>query len=534
VTHPRSYVALLAASAAVTCATEGHAQPDEPLELQAQRLEHLLGYLAADYGAFASVEHDEHVALARTGAQAAERLPRPPDVGVRIANLRSLIERFAPPPDVQAFIEALRTDLLIDYRIQDWPEGRPSQSRGRRLFEQYCAVCHGITGRGDTERAAMLRPRPANFLDPAIGEPLSPYRITTTIRFGIEGTAMVPLGFLGDAERWDIAFYVMGLRHLGSIESEPPTFTVAELAFRSDRILRSDLFAAGMTLPRSEPVLAELRCHAPYELETRLGSLRIAREALDRARVSTISGELDEAKGAVETAQRKGLQPAEAGLSSIDTSLAENIARTLATVRNQVHNGSSGRDLRESIALALQTITRAELASWRVYGSLDGVHSAVLSATIFLRRAALATIAVCVLLAVLPLAGTTERRKHVNRGWGCALGLVVAIELASVGLGVLSAAARHVLLGATSLLATFGLVCFAAPLSARDAAGNRASFSRFATTGHGAAWVAFAVAFAPVFRDAFAGATFFHPSWLVASGPRRSSVGSLLASWHSR
>jgi cytochrome c oxidase cbb3-type subunit III len=40
-----------------------------------------------------------------------------------------------------------------------------SQQRGRGIYEHYCQICHGDSGRGDGFNAAMLNPPPRNFTD---------------------------------------------------------------------------------------------------------------------------------------------------------------------------------------------------------------------------------------------------------------------------------------------------------------------------------------------------------------------------------
>ena len=39
---------------------------------------------------------------------------------------------------------------------------------GAKLYSQYCAVCHGKTGRGDGAGAASLKPKPRNFREPKL------------------------------------------------------------------------------------------------------------------------------------------------------------------------------------------------------------------------------------------------------------------------------------------------------------------------------------------------------------------------------
>jgi mono/diheme cytochrome c family protein len=43
-------------------------------------------------------------------------------------------------------------------------ETPPGADRGRGIFEQRCAVCHGQEGRGDGAQAPFLSPRPASLI----------------------------------------------------------------------------------------------------------------------------------------------------------------------------------------------------------------------------------------------------------------------------------------------------------------------------------------------------------------------------------
>jgi hypothetical protein len=86
---------------------------------------------------------------------------------------------------------------------------------------------------------------------------------------------------LSEADRWDVAFYVMGLRHLARPVEEGPLFPIAELAIRSDAELRADLRASGVGEALVEPTLSGLRRRAPYVSAVR-GAWAIAFYFLER------------------------------------------------------------------------------------------------------------------------------------------------------------------------------------------------------------------------------------------------------------
>jgi mono/diheme cytochrome c family protein len=236
----------------------------------AARLEHKLAYLAADYAMAASStapsdegENEEHAKIADEIDASVKALPLTPELAARVTRVGALVRRSAPAGEIEAAVMSAQQVLITSLRLVTAPSAPPELAHGHDLFERYCATCHGSSGRADTERAAALQPHPANFLDPSIGEPLSPYRVSTTVRFGVDGTPMVPFGFLSEADRWDLAFYVMGLRHVATPAEESPVFELAQLAFLSDKSLRVALRAAGVDEARVEPVLSDLRRRAP-------------------------------------------------------------------------------------------------------------------------------------------------------------------------------------------------------------------------------------------------------------------------------
>ncbi|MEZ4307115.1 MAG: cytochrome c [Polyangiaceae bacterium] len=262
------------------------AEAPEPPEVQAHRLVHLLEYVAADYpraiqkGAVASWdEYEEQLEIAeeadRVGAQLVlSRLGNGPPVelATKVSRTRALVQDKAPADEVAASAASAAEMAVRAFGVPQAPSGAPDAGRGKALYTEHCATCHGETGRADTARAATLQPRPANFQDPAIGDGLTPFRIATTVRFGVLETAMVPFTFLSDADRWDLAFHVAALRQSAEPVSGAPTYSLAELAIRSDADLRAELLAAGIEEERIAGVLADLRRRAPYDGRVQRGA----------------------------------------------------------------------------------------------------------------------------------------------------------------------------------------------------------------------------------------------------------------------
>jgi mono/diheme cytochrome c family protein len=91
-----------------------------------------------------------------------------------------------------------------------------SLKRGRQAYLEYCALCHGMEGRGDGPIAEAARVRPTD-LTTALGRRTDGY-VYATIRNG--GAIMPPLGDrLSPSERWDVVNY---LRSISDAPAEPP------------------------------------------------------------------------------------------------------------------------------------------------------------------------------------------------------------------------------------------------------------------------------------------------------------------------
>jgi mono/diheme cytochrome c family protein len=84
-----------------------------------------------------------------------------------------------------------------------------TRARGRRLFLEHCALCHGDRADGRGVRQEGLTSPPRDFTDPVWRRRTSPRRIFFTIREGSRGTPMPAWGILTDEEIWDLTAYLI-------------------------------------------------------------------------------------------------------------------------------------------------------------------------------------------------------------------------------------------------------------------------------------------------------------------------------------
>lgn len=105
-----------------------------------------------------------------------------------------------------AYADLLRSAFVLN----PIPRSAESIARGRQIFAQDCAVCHGPEGRGDGVAAAALPQRPEDLSKlappPVFPDGVVAYRIRN-------GVNMMPAfkSALGENEIWDLLNFIRSL-----------------------------------------------------------------------------------------------------------------------------------------------------------------------------------------------------------------------------------------------------------------------------------------------------------------------------------
>lgn len=522
-------------------------EPGEPPELAARRMVHILGYVAADYGGAVEGgaitnqdEFDEQLLLLTDAAKIAARIqpavPPPPnaasptlDLPADIAKVRGLVEAKASADAVAAAAGETRAALIRSFRLAQAPSSAPNAERGKAIYSEHCATCHGDTGRADTPRAATFTPRPASFLDPAIGEAMTPFRVASTVRFGVSGTAMIPFTFLSEAEQWDVAFFVTGLRHATTPPaSEAPSYALAELAVRSDAEIRRDLDAAGIPAADHEAILADLRKRAPYDDRGSSSPLTIARSKLHRAEILLARGEREAARAHIIDAYLEGIEPAEPAIRASDAALALTLEERFRSLRSRFEAGAPPAEVSFEIASVMREITRAEAAIAPSKGGRSFVSTAISSAGILLREGVEAALLIAALLGLAAQAGLGDRKRYVHLGWGVALVLGAITWLVSSKLIAISGARRELIEGVTALLAMLVLFYVSYSLLAKREVARWMKFLRERVSKRSAAISLFGVALLAAYREAFE-TVLFYQALLASNAPVSAALAGAFA-----
>ena len=109
------------------------------------------------------------------------------------------------------FVVALGADAVLDL-----PSRHFDLAKGKALYQQNCALCHGPAGFGDGPAGKALNPPPGVLAGPS-AIPIASELEFRIVSAGVKGTGMAPWDDkLTPDQRWDVVAYVNSLRAAGS------------------------------------------------------------------------------------------------------------------------------------------------------------------------------------------------------------------------------------------------------------------------------------------------------------------------------
>ena len=192
----------------------------------AKKLLALIDYIGGDYKNAVEAdkvrnpnEYQEQLEFARRSLELFDQVKKADSDKASIeSDLKVLVKHVedkADPKTVTAIAHGIEKKIIDAYGIVPYPRQLPSLAAGRQLFMENCAQCHGPTGKGDGPGRESMNPKqplPANFTDAEFMAGLSPFKAFNAISFGVDNTAMASFAALSEAQRWELAFYVLSLR----------------------------------------------------------------------------------------------------------------------------------------------------------------------------------------------------------------------------------------------------------------------------------------------------------------------------------
>lgn len=104
-------------------------------------------------------------------------------------------------------------NVVAYVRTLSGPTIKGSVAAGSDLFNSYCWVCHGRSGKGDGPAAAKLQPKPRDFTDAAFKARATDKELFDIISSGSHASAYMPMWglTLSEQEIWDLVEYIKSL-----------------------------------------------------------------------------------------------------------------------------------------------------------------------------------------------------------------------------------------------------------------------------------------------------------------------------------
>jgi high-affinity iron transporter len=466
-----------------------------------------------------------------------------------LQRMQTGVAALVPGAGLEVELAGLRRDLAaaVGAPLDPLPSKAPSLVQGERLYQRYCASCHGDAGSGDGILAAGLDPAPADLSDFEALRTVPPLEFFRKINVGVAGTAMPGFTEQLDAEdRWAVALYAAALRY--PVEAHTEGARQLERRCGECAVFVSDFAATAQLSDDSLAVVLAARTGGQLddlEMATLVAYARVAGAAeelgADRrlAAVRTAGNTravLQEAvlaarAGDREAAERHALdaylvfEGIESAVKARDAAVARRVERAFADLRGALAGGAPTdqvivlqQRVEEMLDAAVESIT-VQASPGLLFGQ---------SLVIILREGLEAILIIGALVAFLTKAGATDRKRDMGFGVVVAIG---ASLLTAVGFATLfrnAAAQQEVLEGVTMLVAAAVLFWVSYWLVSKIELRKWQQFvgsQMKKALGSKRAWALAAVAFLAVYREGFETVLFYAALFTTSDGTVAATSG---------
>jgi high-affinity iron transporter len=531
----RAIAFCLLLSASVSAVVAAHADTAPVLTIW-----RLLDYMAIDYrGAVRDgtvTSASEYAEMVEFAGSMKDRLDALPPSGEKAGlqkqavDLEAAIGRKAAPELIATLARSLAADLIKAYPVPLAPTAVPDYARGRMLYAENCASCHGAMGNGKGVAAAGLNPPPIAFTDKSRASERSIFALYQVIEQGLDGTSMASFAHLPVQDRWALALYAGSLAYPAEDVAKGERLWKADAELRRHTTLASLVGERPATLvarlgeDKADRITAYLRRNPGVVVQHANAPLTLTRTRLDEAVVAYAKGDRRAATDLALSAYLDGVEPVEPLLAVHDNELKVRIESAMSELRAAIKSGEAVEAVRIRVEKVAGLLSDAESA-------LDS-HQATPSSsffgafTVLLREALEAMLIVVVMLTLLRKAERREVESYVHAGWIAALGAGVLTWGAATYLISISGADREFTEGFGSLLAAFILLWVGIWMHGKSQAGAWQRYIRD-RLGHAlsqrSAWGLFGLSFIVVYREAFETILFYAAIW------NEENAGAILA-----
>ena len=508
------------------------------VDQNARTLVHLLDYIAQDYnmavenGAVISEdEYNEMQEFCRSAQALNIPFPRPEvdaEIQAQLKALQQLVLNKAAVTEVAAHARAVKKKVVEAANLKMAPTKWPNLVNARQLYAQNCVVCHGAEGKGDGSSGAALEPKPSNFHDQERMAQLSPFQAFNTISLGVQGTGMPGFSQLTEKEIWQLAFYVVSLRHEAG-KPEPQDMrnlaSLENVASLSDEALLPLL--AGSDAEKAAK-LAALRLRSEDEKDN---SISVARSNLIAARDAYANGRAEEARSKALAAYLEGIEPIEPKLKALSHTALRDVERRMAAVRADIEGKKPAREIEASVAAAMETLSSVE--SLLQEKTFSPVAIFLMASVIILREGFEAVLVIVAILSILKAVKAPQAARWVHGGWAAALAVGGLAWIFSSKVAQMNGMQRESMEAIVSFVAVGVLLYLGFWLHNKTEIGRWKVFIECrvkAALAGGNLWGLFGIAFFAVFREAFETVLFLSALTLEGGSASQKAIGLGVAS----
>jgi len=465
------------------------------------------------------------------------------EIAANLRKLKALIAAKENPETVRSQAQAIHDQLIREFNITPFPRSLPSFNAAQQIFQQNCATCHGESGRGDGPSRAQMKPPdppPANFTDPKVVEPLSPFNVFNIASFGIEKTAMPDFSALIEEERWQVSFYIFSLRFSDAMATEGRKIfetqafpnelkKIETLATVSDEDLLQKIQAKIKDRSQAELVLAYLRRGALQN--SAADPLLIARNSLRGSMELYEKGDKEKAYQRAVEAYIDGFELVEPALFASDASFGRELEAKMTRFRNALKAGEPLGEVQKLYREIDQGLERSSILLSSA-GSVGGFYLFFNALMIIVREGLEAALIVAAILALLRTLNARAAVPYIHLGWLLAIVAGLGTWFIAQTAISLGGSQREAVEGFTTLVAAGVLFYVSYWLISKMEARKWQTFihEKLKEALSGKRLLALVgVSFFAVYREAFETVLFYQALWGQSSGAESMVVWGFLA-----
>jgi len=438
-------------------------------------------------------------------------------------NLQQAVMQKSSLSKVREYSAALRSGLLAMMPTMNMPSNLLSLENTQSLFQENCASCHGVLGKGDGALAKQLSPEPTNFTDKERANNRSLLGLFDAISNGLDDTAMPAFTQLKEQQRWSLAFYVGSLAFKPQNENRLAT-TELVLPKLGDWVNYSPRQVAENYNNLTAEQVEQLRADARVFFSQTSSPISTTKSQLTLALQAHNEQQYQLASTLAVSAYLDGFELVENSLDARDSTLRKAIEVNLIALRQLIKSNEQAEELNRLSSLVFQQLTQAEQLLSGEALSNSALFTA--SLVILLREGLEALLVVIALMTVLVRTNRKDALKFVHIGWVGALVAGVATWAAAQSLISISGASREVMEGVAALIAAVMLLYVGIWMHSKTNAAQWQAYIQKHVNSQlqaGTLWGLALLAFIAVYREVFE-TVLFYQSLLTQALPEQYSI----------